>query len=80
MTTVTYTLPAIHCGHCVHTVQMEVGDLAGVQSVKVDQESKQAVITFDAPATEDGIIALLKEINYPPAGAESAGHDLIQLN
>ncbi|NJN43642.1 MAG: heavy-metal-associated domain-containing protein [Anaerolineae bacterium] len=75
MTTVTYTLPAVHCGHCVHTVQMEVGELAGVQSVKVDQESKQAVITYDAPATEDSIIAILKEINYPPAG-----QDLIQLN
>jgi copper chaperone CopZ len=75
MTTVTYALPAVHCGHCVHTVQMEVGELAGVQSVKVDQDSKQAVITFDAPATEDSIIAILKEINYPPAG-----QDLIQLN
>ena len=75
MTTVTYNIPAVHCGHCVHTIQMEVGDLDGVQSVKVNQDSKQAVIVFDAPATEDGIIALLKEINYPPAG-----HDLIQLN
>lgn len=75
MTTITYTLPAIHCGHCVHTVQTEVGELAGVQSVSVDQDSKQAVITFAPPATEDGIIALLKEIGYAPAG-----HDLIQLN
>jgi copper chaperone len=75
MTTLTYTLPAIHCGHCVHTVQMEVSELAGVQSVKVDEASKQAVITFGPPADEDGIIALLKEIGYAPAG-----QDLIQLN
>lgn len=74
-TTVTYTLPAVHCGHCVHTVQSEVGELAGVQSVSVNQDSKEAVITFGAPATEDNIIALLKEIGYPPAG-----QDLIQLN
>lgn len=80
MTTVTYTLPAIHCGHCVHTIQMEVSELAGVQSVQVDEASKQAVITFGPPATEDGLIALLKEIGYPPAGAESAGQDLIRLN
>jgi len=30
----TFTVPNISCGHCVHTVQMEVGDLAGVKRVK----------------------------------------------
>lgn len=79
MTTVTYTLPAVHCHHCVHTVQTEVGELAGVQSVSVNKDSKEAVISFDAPATEDGIIALLKEIGYAPGDAPT-GQDLIQLN
>lgn len=65
MTTVTYSIPNISCGHCVHTIQSEVSELAGVQSVAASAESKQAVITFDAPATEDQIKALLKEINYP---------------
>jgi copper chaperone CopZ len=68
MTTVKYTVPNISCGHCVHTIQMEVADLEGVQSVKADQESQVVEITFDNPATEDGIKALLAEINYPVAG------------
>ena len=68
MTNVTYEVPAISCGHCVHTIQMEVGDLAGVQSVKASNETKKVEISFDAPATEDQIVALMKEINYPPAG------------
>lgn len=72
--TVTYSIPAIHCGHCVHTIQMEVGDLAGVTSVVADEQARKATITFDAPASEDQIIALLKEINYPPEG-----HDRIQI-
>ena len=63
--TVTYQIPNISCGHCVHTIQNEVGELAGVQSVKASQDSKQAVIVFEAPATEDQIKALLAEINYP---------------
>ena len=67
MTTVKYSVPNIHCGHCVHTIQMEVSDVEGVQSVKADQESQLVEITFDAPATEDGIKALLAEINYPVA-------------
>lgn len=68
MTTVTYTVPAIHCGHCIHTIEMEVGELQGVQSVKADQSTKKVQITFDAPASEDTIRALLAEINYPAEG------------
>jgi copper chaperone CopZ len=47
---------------------MEVGDLAGVKSVKAEIESKKVTVEWDAPATWDGIAALLQEINYPPEG------------
>ena len=33
MTTVTYSVPGIHCMHCTHTIEMEVGELEGVKSV-----------------------------------------------
>jgi copper chaperone len=65
MTTVTYTIPNISCMHCVHTIKTEVSDLAGVKSVDADPNTKQATITFDAPATEAAIKNLLAEINYP---------------
>ena len=65
MTTVTYSIPAISCGHCTHTIETELGDLQGIQSVKADIDSKKVVITFDVPASEDTIKALLTEINYP---------------
>ena len=68
MTTVTYNVPAMHCGHCTHTVETEVGDLQGVQSVKADLETKKVQITFDAPASEEKIKALLSEIEYPVEG------------
>ena len=68
MTTVTYSVPAIHCGHCTHTIEMEVKELAGVQSVTAEQDSKKVTITFDAPADESKIKALLAEINYPAEG------------
>ncbi len=67
MTTVTYSIPNISCGHCVHTIKMEIGELAGVQSVDANQESRKATITFEAPATEEQIRAVLTEINYPVA-------------
>ena len=68
MTTVTYTVPAISCGHCTHTIESEVGELQGVQSVKAEIDTKKVVITFDDPASEEKIKALLAEINYPAEG------------
>lgn len=68
MTTVKYTVPNISCGHCVNTIQVEIADVEGVQSVTADQESQVVEIAFDDPATEDSIKALMAEINYPVAG------------
>jgi len=68
MTTVTYSVPAMHCDHCTHTIEMEVGELQGVQSVKADLNTKKVHIAFDAPADEIKIKALLAEINYPVGG------------
>jgi len=68
MTTVTYSIPAIHCGHCTHTIETEVSELQGVQSVKADLNTKKVEIAFDAPANEEKIKALLAEIDYPVGG------------
>ncbi len=68
MTTVTYSVPAISCGHCTHTIETELNDVTGIQSVKADLNTKMVEITFDAPASEESIKALLTEINYPAEG------------
>jgi copper chaperone len=68
MTTVTYSVPAIHCEHCTYTVEMEVGELKGVQTVKADLNTKKVQITFDEPASEKKIKTLLAEIEYPVEG------------
>jgi copper chaperone CopZ len=67
MTTVTYSIPNISCGHCVHTIQSEIRELAGVLSVVADKDKREATISFEAPATEEQIKALLAEIEYPVA-------------
>lgn len=65
MTTVTYSVPAMHCGHCIHTVEMEISELEGIQTVRADLDTKKVQITFDTPASEEKIKALLAEIEYP---------------
>ncbi len=65
MNSITYTVPGIHCNHCVHTIKMEVGDLEGVKLVAADLTSKQVTVTFEPPASPNTIEKLLAEINYP---------------
>lgn len=64
----TFTVPNISCGHCTHTIEMEVSELDGVTSVTADQDSKQVSVSWEEPLTWEQISALLAEINYPPEG------------
>ena len=66
MNTKTVTVPAINCNHCTHTIEMEVGELAGVSNVSADVDSKQVTVAWDEPANWDQIEALLVEIDFPP--------------
>ena len=66
MNTKEFSVPSIHCKHCVHNIEMELSDLEGVKSVKADLDSKKVVVEFDQPATVESITDKLKEINYPP--------------
>ncbi len=66
MSTVSFEVPGISCGHCIHTIQTEVGELEGVKSVEASQSDKRVTVEFEPPATEEKIIGLLTEINYAP--------------
>jgi copper chaperone len=68
MTTKTVSVPNISCGHCVMTIQREVGGLKGVAAVKADKDARQVTVSWDPDATDWVVIEnTLKEINYPPA-------------
>lgn len=67
MTTKTVKVPNLSCGHCVATVQREVGGVAGVSEVKADVATKQVTVSWDEDAIEWARIeGLMREINYPP--------------
>ena len=67
MSSKTVTVPAISCGHCTNTIQMEVSDLPGVISVSADVDSKEVTVEWGEPANWVQIEALLQEIDFPPA-------------
>jgi copper chaperone len=66
MSKIEYFIPNISCGHCVHTIKTELGELAGVSMVDASQETRKVSIEFQPPATEEQIEKLLEEIQYPP--------------
>jgi copper chaperone CopZ len=69
METKTVTVPNISCGHCVMTIEREIGEVDGVTSVKGEKETKHVTISWDPDATDWVVIEdTLKEINYPPEG------------
>jgi copper chaperone len=65
MEKITLSIPNISCGHCVMTIEREIGELSGVSEVKGDAESKQVTVSWEAPASLEKIKDTLKEINYP---------------
>jgi copper chaperone len=68
MTTKTVKVPSISCGHCVMTIEREVGELQGVASVKAEQASRSVTVQWDPEATDwDSIAGHMREINYAPA-------------
>jgi len=66
MSNKTIIVPNINCDHCTHTIEMEVGELAGVSHVTADVETKQVTIEWDTPANWESITGLLTEIDFPP--------------
>ncbi|MGP4023141.1 heavy-metal-associated domain-containing protein [Actinomadura sp. 3N407] len=66
MSTATYTVTGMTCGHCVSSVTEEVEQIAGVTAVDVDLPTGRVTVTSDAPLDD----ALVKD------AVEEAGYEL----
>jgi copper chaperone len=62
----TFKVPNISCGHCVNTIQNEVGELDHIIRVTASKETKMVTVEWEEPQSWDNIKALLEEIDYPP--------------
>lgn len=69
MSTATYTVTGMTCGHCVSSVTEEVSEVAGVTDVQVDLESGRLTVTSDAPVEADNIRAAVEEAGYQVSDA-----------
>jgi copper chaperone len=65
MTTRTYSVPGISCGHCKSAIEGEISPLVDVESVLVDIDAKTVTVIGDI--TEDAVRAAVDEAGYEVA-------------
>ena len=67
METKKLSIPNITYGHCVMSIQRELGEIDGIPKVEGDPMAKEITLEWDAPASREKIKSTLREINYPAA-------------
>lgn len=68
MTTQTYVVSGMTCAHCVGSVNSEVGNIAGVQTVEVDLATGQVTVTGQG-FTDEQVREAVDEAGYALAEA-----------
>ena len=69
------SVPEVHCGHCVSSIEGAVGALAGIEDVKVDLGTKDVTVKFDdARSNVEQIVAAIEEQGYA-IGGKSTGDE-----
>ena len=64
--TLTYSVPAIHCAHCVMSIREEVSEVDGVEDVAVDLDTK--LVSVSGRALDDAALrAAIEEAGYEAA-------------
>ena len=64
MSTATYTVTGMTCGHCVASVTEELTELDGVQDVAVDLPTGAVTVTSTQPLAEESVRAAVQEAGY----------------
>ncbi|MEU8273167.1 heavy-metal-associated domain-containing protein [Microbispora bryophytorum] len=64
MTTATYTVAGMTCGHCVSSVKEEIGEVPGVTGVEVDLATGVVAVESDGPLDAVTIRAAVEEAGY----------------
>ena len=67
MTTATYTVKGMTCGHCVASVKEEVGEIPGVAGVQVDLGTGLMTVESDTPLDAAQIRNAVVEAGYEVA-------------
>jgi len=62
---ITLNIEGMHCGSCSTSIELMLSNTSGINSVKVDFNSKKADIDFDeTKITEQAVISSIGEVGF----------------
>jgi copper chaperone len=64
MATAEYQVTGMTCGHCELSIREEVGELAGIEEIRVSANTGKLVVTSADPIDETQILAAVVEAGY----------------
>ncbi|MCP9276369.1 heavy-metal-associated domain-containing protein [Mycolicibacterium arenosum] len=64
MSTITYAVTGMTCGHCELSVRGEVSEVAGVQDVEVSASTGTLIVTSSGPVDDAQILHAVDEAGY----------------
>ena len=64
MSTITYAVTGMTCGHCEPSVREEVSEVAGVQDVEVSASTGTLLVTSSGPVDDAQILRAVDEAGY----------------
>lgn len=64
MSTTSYQVTGMTCGHCEMSIREEVGTIAGVQDIEVSAQTGRLVITAEQELDDAVVLAAVDEAGY----------------
>jgi copper chaperone CopZ len=68
MSTSSYTVTGMTCGHCVASVSEEISEISGVRDVAVELTTGLVTVTSDDPIDQADVRAAVAEAGYRLVG------------
>jgi copper chaperone len=65
MTTMTISVPEIHCDHCKHSIEGALAPMPGVTSARVDIPARTVTVEVDETVTNrEQLVAAIEDQGY----------------
>lgn len=64
MSSQTFTVTGMTCGHCAASVREELSEAPGVQDVQVTVDTGEVVVTSEQPLPKETVSAAVTEAGY----------------
>ncbi len=64
MTTTVISVPTVHCGHCVGSIEGALQPMDGVSTATVSLEQTNVTVEHDDTITRDALVAAIEDQGY----------------